>query len=57
MAGVGRTQPSAPDTRKSGTIMVNEYRVGKWKRERQNDSWTGEKGRFEEVKVVRNRLM
>lgn len=42
--------------RYQGNIIVSKYRVEKWKRERQNGSWAGERGGSEEVRVERNWL-
>ena len=33
--------------------MVSEYRVGRWKRERQSSSWAGETGKSEEGRMLR----
>lgn len=44
----------SPDAGWSGTIVVREYRLGRWERGR--GLWTWERGGSGEVRVVRNRL-
>lgn len=61
VAGFGNTQSSTPVTQPRALSLgwhhvVRECRMGRWKRERQNSSWVGERGRSGEVRVVRNRL-
>lgn len=40
-----------------GAIMMGKYMVEKVEKEKQKDSCVMERGRMEEVKVARNRLM
>lgn len=58
MACVGRRQPQTDlascDFRWSCAIMVSESMVGKWERDEQESSCAIERGRFEEMEVVRN---